>query len=218
MSSAATRHPTRPRHLGCVVVTVLVLLAVTVVFALSSRYRQLHRPSGSDATGLPVPARCELDPAILARTHTQNFERYSDASGEHLPEGGDIAVGCVWGQIRGRDGINPRHLEFYVSRFDIPRRATAARSEYDLQRQMPYAMGRRKDTPVPGLGDEAYFAVTTDKVDQSVMRLAVVQGNLLVNVYIRGEDRHLFWTTQMSTDEAERLSISAAQVLLHRNW
>ncbi len=71
---------------------------------------------------------------------------------------------------------------------------------------------------MPGLGDGATFAVATDRNDQSLMRLAVWQGNLLVNVYVRGEQRHLFWTTQMSTEEARQSSIAVAKELLQRTW
>ncbi|WP_219823576.1 hypothetical protein [Nocardia nova] len=217
-AASTTKHPRRqrfPRRLAAIVV---VLLLIPVVVVLSVRYRHVHSPSGTIATATPAPTQCRLDPGVLAQTRAHNFEQLTDQSAAHLPEGGDLNLSCNWGQVRGEDGIDPRHLEFRVQRFDIPRTGGTAREQFDRQAQTPYAMGRRTDTAVPGLGDGATFAVTTDRNDQSLMRLAVWQGNLLVNVYVRGEQRHLFRTTQMSTEEARQSSIAVAKELLQRTW
>ncbi|MBF6148058.1 hypothetical protein [Nocardia nova] len=201
-TAPTTKHPRQqrfPRRLDAIVV---VLLLIFVVVVLSVRYRHVHSPSGTIATTTPTPMQCRLDPGVLAQTRTHNFERLTDQSAAHLPEGGGLNLSCSWGQVRGEDGIDPHHLEFRVQRFDIPRTGGTAREQFDRQAQTPYATGRRTDTAVPGLGDGATFAVTTDRNDLSLMRLAVWQGNLLVNVYVRGEQRYLFWITQMSTEEA----------------
>ena len=212
---AATLH--RRSWLWRIATSLVVLVVISVVVVLYSRYRQLHRPVGTLAA-TPAPEQCRLDPATLAQTHTHAPEKIIIAGPAEFPQGGDLNVQCYWGQALGRDGINPRHLMFQVLRYHAPNGWGSAGQQYDTESQLTYAMGRRTDTAVPGLGDEAVFAVTTDRVDRSRMRLVVRQGNLLVEVFLEGEDRHAFWTTQMSTVEAQRLSIAVARELLQRKW
>ncbi|QFZ23383.1 hypothetical protein [Saccharothrix syringae] len=191
-------------------VVVLALAGVAGVVALD-----YFEEPGGDPGEQPI-AECDLSADLKSQAHVSSFRLVEKPSEE---QGSLRRANCAWGQTRGKDGRDPRNLQFLIydySDFSAKPEQNTEQAESSYDDLSAFANGL-PTKPAEGLGDEALLVIEPTARDTVDVKLIARKGTTVWSITYSGRDKGIFSDSPMPQGEAEAVVRKAAEELLAKS-